>query len=205
MTRIGSSPAAWRSGKELVAKRIARKPQELVDGPLKELDAEQRLQAIRGQATWTTRPHRRFDRYGNRALKLNRDCLAELERRRIARGLDAYNPDGTIATPPPKPGDPEVELDPDYRPRFYRLPEEEHQANEPEAEKPRPIRNEPRAASPAPEPIRNEPAEPRRRPNAEEIQKAQRKLAEDRKAQDREKARLRAERKAAKAARKRNR
>ncbi|MFO0958141.1 MAG: hypothetical protein U0800_12055 [Isosphaeraceae bacterium] len=190
--------------KELVAKRIARL-QELVDGPLKELDAEQRLQAIRGQGYLDDPVYRRFDRYGNRALKLNRDCLAELERRRIARGLDAYNPDGTIATPPPRPGDPEVETDPDYRPRFYHLPEEELRANEPEAEKPRPIRNEPRAATPAPEPIRNEPAEPRRRPNAEEIQKAQRKLAEDRKAQDREKARLRAERKAAKAARKRNR
>ncbi|MFO0958650.1 MAG: hypothetical protein U0800_14670 [Isosphaeraceae bacterium] len=75
--------------KALVSKRIARL-QELVDGPLKELDAEQRLQAIRGQGYLDDPVYRRFDRYGNRALKLNRDCLAELERRRT--GLDGNNP-----------------------------------------------------------------------------------------------------------------
>ncbi|MFO0957107.1 MAG: hypothetical protein U0800_06520 [Isosphaeraceae bacterium] len=189
--------------KAVVAKRIARL-QELVDGPLKELDVEQRMQAIRGEGYLDDPAYRRLDRYGNRALKLNRDSIAELDRRRIARGLEAYNPDGSIATPPPKPGEPVIEADPNYRPHFYVPHDDEpppEPAPEPAVDKRRPIRNEPRSEPPP----RDEPAAPARRPGADEIRELRRKAAEDRKAEDRENARNRAARKAAKAARKRNR
>ncbi|MFO0958958.1 MAG: hypothetical protein U0800_16285 [Isosphaeraceae bacterium] len=197
--------------KDLVAKQI-QTLQTLVDGPLKQIDVETRMLAIQGEGFLDDPVYRRIDRYGNRALKLNRDCIAELERRRIARGLDAYNPDGTIATPPPKPGDPtRGEPDPNYRPSFY--PIEQIQAAAREAEKPLPNREEPRPESPTPattstlmpSSIRNEPAEARRRPSPEQVRGFQRRAAEDRKADRREKERARAERKAAKAARKRNR
>ncbi|MFO0960210.1 MAG: hypothetical protein U0800_22685 [Isosphaeraceae bacterium] len=167
--------------------------------------AEQRLQAIRGQGYLDDLVYRRFDRYGNRALKLNRDCIAELERRRTC-GLDACQPDGTIATPLPKPGDLEVEPIPTIGRGLHQLPEEELRANEPEAEKPRSIRNEPRAAVAGPSPSRSATSRPSRGAGRTR-RRSRRPSVAGRGSQgpDREKAQLSGLNAAAKAARKRNR
>ncbi|MFO0955952.1 MAG: hypothetical protein U0800_00630 [Isosphaeraceae bacterium] len=201
-----------------VAEAQVRKLRGLVDGPYRELDPILRGMAVAQEHYLDDPVFRRLTRYEHRALNLNRDCLAELERRRIARGLDAYNPDGTIATPPPKPGRAEAEgPEGGYQPVFYRPVEDEapEPPPAPAASHPDPYPRlkrvftdlrpaPPRAPEPAPT-VANEAAEPRPRPNAEQLREAHRQRAEDRKADRREKDRIRAERKAARAARRRNR
>ncbi|MFO0956521.1 MAG: hypothetical protein U0800_03530 [Isosphaeraceae bacterium] len=188
--------------KALVAAQV-RILKDLAEGPLKELDAEQRQRAIDGDMYLDDPILRRIDRYGQRAFRINRDCLAELERRRIGRGLEAYNPDGSIASPPPRPGDPpRGEPNPNDRPVFFRIDDPPQPAA---AEKPQPIRNEPRAETPkAPNPA-NDRDERRPRPSPEELAELRRQATADLQARRREQDRARAERKAAKLARKRNR
>ncbi|MFO0959149.1 MAG: hypothetical protein U0800_17255 [Isosphaeraceae bacterium] len=132
----------------IASKRIEHLEKHVI-GPYTALDRVLRGMAVAGEHYLDDPTFRRLNRYENRALKLNRDCLAELERRRIARGLESYNPDGTIATPPPLDADPDdIEPDPDYRPVFY-SPMTDDLPEPPPAPVPAP----PAIAVPAPAPV----------------------------------------------------
>ncbi|MFO0958345.1 MAG: hypothetical protein U0800_13100 [Isosphaeraceae bacterium] len=184
---------------------------EMTTGLYFEHDKNLRLKAICGDAYMNAPDYRRLLRYAREGELLNERCLKELERRRIARNLPAYTPDGTPYQPIDPPGTPP-------RPAPEPLPEDEvafygtlnkkpvepvsHDREMAEAERratgaeSRPQPNEaPEAARP-----RISPDEARRKANEARLN-----LEADRKAARQEKARIRAERKATKAARQRGR
>lgn len=165
------------------------KLRKLVDGPHRDRDEELRRQAIDGEGFLNDPDYRRLVRYGDRALKLNQDCRKELERRREAREIDAFAPDGSIVTPPPLPGEPDrPDPDPDYTPIFHQ-PSEAPGPEVVEADEP--------ASEPEPEPA-NGPVitgRPEDRPSSRK-ERLER-FREEVTARMREDARLKAERRAA--------
>ncbi|MFO0957363.1 MAG: hypothetical protein U0800_07830 [Isosphaeraceae bacterium] len=196
----------------VVAEEI-RKLREMTEGEYLEHDRFLRKQAILGDGYLDDPAYRRFLRYGRQGQLLNERCLKELERRRVARNLPAYEPDGRLLAPidpPGTPPHPAPEPLPENRIAFYEphpltryhlLDEAESEEANDRAESVSEAGSEP-APSPAP-------AAPRPRLSPEELRKkadeARLKLEAEREARRREKARAKAERKAAKTARARQR
>ena len=204
----GQDPQNLGSGGLDVRRAIATKHLEdleaKINGTFRNLDTILRGMAVNREHYLDEPVFRRLIRLENRALKANRDYIAELERRRIARGLESYEVDGTLCTTPPGPDDLPMEDPPEgYKPIFYQPIKKEPVTESQPQSVTRPIRNEPK------EVVKVEPKprveRPRPELTPEQQQAARQQQAERQKADRRAKNRLRAERKAAKAARKRNR
>ncbi|MFO0958778.1 MAG: hypothetical protein U0800_15320 [Isosphaeraceae bacterium] len=176
---------------------------ELTTGDYLEHDKMLRMKAICGEAFMQDPYYQRLLRYAREGQLLHERSIQELERRRIARDLPAYAPDGTLLHPIDPPGTPP-------RPEPLPLPKEHiafYEPFEPPAPPPTmtpPPRErepeQPREPAPAPPRPRLSPDEARRK-----VHEARQKQELDRRQAREEKARKRAERKALKAARARSR